>query len=87
MKDNATMIENGERFIPIVYHKCIGCGKTLIPGSPNECINNEYYCGDCAYLHGYITEYKLLRDHYYFIDGENLRAMIRDNQVIVSVDA
>lgn len=60
---------------------CRKCGKELLPGWPYEPFNGSIYCGDCAFIEGYITEQEFLKNHLYFIDLPNLRAAVRNGKI------
>jgi len=64
--------------------KCSGCDQTIPDGSPYEVIDDLYVCGDCAFIHGAISEGEYIKKYLYFMDLENVRAAARDGSIYVT---
>jgi hypothetical protein len=44
--------------------------------------DNEYYCGDCAFINGFIDAQSLMKDFYYFIALDNPGVPIIKNGIV-----
>ena len=62
---------------------CDRCGKDLSQGDPFEEVNNKEYCGDCAFVLGYINDKQYLKNYLYFIDIPGIRAVVHNDQVYI----
>ena len=53
--------------------KCKRCDEDLMieSGAPYYKNNNDYYCGDCAFIEGFINADTLMKKFYYFIALDN----------------
>lgn len=52
-------------------------------GSPYYKKDNDYYCGDCAFINGFIDAKLLINDFYYFINIDDIGTpIVKDNKVI-----
>lgn len=61
---------------------CKVCGREILDGNNCENINNEYYCGDCAFIKGLITPEHFIKEHCYwnaFIE----RAVVHNGEVYI----
>ena len=86
MIEGIEIIKNNVVLFPVDLHKCDRCGEPIYSNYPREIRGDKEYCGDCAFLEGYISEDELLRDYYYFVDSSYMRALIIDGDVVVDVE-
>lgn len=68
----------------IKVYKCEKCGKEINESNPHEIVDDKVYCGDCAFIKGFITEKEYLM-HYSPIDLNGTRAVIKDGEVFIGV--
>lgn len=62
--------------------KCKRCNQTIYNGDPFHKENDDYYCGDCAFINGFIDKEELIDSFYFFIDKKIIGVpMIINNKV------
>lgn len=67
---------------------CAKCNQYITDGSPYFRNKDKYYCGDCAFIEGFIDEYTLKKKFYYFIPFEIVgHPIIKNNKVIFVSDS
>lgn len=75
------MIENGELILPYKIYTCAKCGEEVKESHPKEFINDEVYCGDCAFLEGLITEQEYVKRHCRYVLLDDVRAYVKDGKI------
>ena len=64
-------IENGDMFEPYYIFTCEGCGEEIEEAWPMFDDSEGMWCGDCAFIHGKISEAEYIKS-FMFFDGRVL---------------
>lgn len=81
MKYRTISIKNGDCYEPYRIYSCARCGKDIEEAWPMEEQDDEVYCGDCAFIEGFISEEEYLNNHLFFLIIPGLRAAVRDSKI------
>lgn len=59
-------IPNGGLMVPFIIYTCEICQKEVDECNGGVFKNNNFYCADCAFVHGVISENEYITEHLYW---------------------
>ena len=76
--------KNGEDFCKFYIFKCSCCKNDIPENYPHEEINNEYYCGECAFKNGIITDKQYIKNYLHGINLDKLRVCVKNGEIHIT---
>lgn len=73
-------IENGDVLEPYYIFTCEGCGEEIEEAWPMFDDSEGMWCGDCAFIHGKISEAEYIKN-FMFFDGRVKRAAVHEGKI------
>ena len=70
----------------INVYQCRKCGKEVHESYPHEVINDEVWCGDCAYIEGLITDQEYRQNYCRWIDIDGFRTKVWKGKIYTGVN-
>lgn len=69
----------------VIDMKCVFCGEDITDGAPYEMLSVGCCCGDCAFVHNFISEKHYIKRYLFWLGLDGIRASVYEGKIYIAV--